>query len=53
MSTLVLALAPLVVAIQCEEEQYSVEEEAGYVTLILVLDNSVVLVLLPRNTLLI
>ena len=38
MSTLVLAHVLLGVTVQYEEDQYSVDEEAGYVTLALVLD---------------
>ena len=41
MSTLVLALVLLAVTVQFEEEEYSVEEEAGPVTLALVLDRAV------------
>ena len=37
MSTLVLALVTLGVTVQYEEEVYRVDEEAGYVTLALVL----------------
>ena len=38
MSTLVLAHVLLGVTVRYEEDQYSVDEEAGYVTLALVLD---------------
>ena len=41
MSTLVFVLVPLVVTVQFEEEQYSVEEEDGPVTLALVLNRAV------------
>ena len=38
MSTLVLAILLLGVTVLFEEEQYSVEEESGYITLAIVLD---------------
>ena len=41
MSTLVLVIVPLVVTVRYGEEKYRVEEEAGRVTLALVLDKAV------------
>ena len=41
MSPLVLVILPLVVTVRFGEEKYRVEEEAGHVTLTLVLDKAV------------
>ena len=46
------SLFPLVVTVQYEEEQYSVEEQAGYITLALVLEgNATIPVTVSVNTL--